>query len=158
MKRTGGKRPIYSALGIGSPLMRTCTALAAIEREWARIVGPALARRSRPTSYEDGVLVVSADGHAALQDMNFRKRQIIMEIRKNAWLELSDLKIETGRPYSQNMAHLPHPAKRTAPPKRIDPEALEKLSGEILSAHPDLPPELASSIARCRLMSAGEGR
>jgi hypothetical protein len=152
MKRTGGKRPIYSALGIGSPIMRTCTALAAIEREWHRIVGAALAQHSQPTSYEDGVLVVSVDRHTAFQDMNFRKMRIIMEIRKNAWLDLRDLKIETGRPPKFQISESPQgPAKRTRA-RHADPEATLKLSGEILSSYPDLPPELAASIARCRLM------
>jgi hypothetical protein len=158
LKRPGGKFPIYSALGIGSPIMRTCAALAAIEREWHRIVGDALARRSRPTSWENGVLVVAVEGHAALQDMNFKKRQIITKIRDNAWLDLSDMRIEPGRPGRYPATVTPATRARRAAPARIDPEALERLSGEILSAHPDLDPALAASIARCRLISGGIGK
>jgi hypothetical protein len=158
LKRPGGRHPIYSALGIGSPIMRTCAALAAIEREWHRIVGHALAQRSRPSSYDNGVLVVAVEGHSALHDMNFKKRQIIAKIRDNAWLDLSDMRIEPGRPAGGPLASMPAPRARRAAPARIDPDELERLYGEILSAHPDLDPSLAVSIARCRLMSGGKKR
>ena len=152
MRKRGEKRPIYSALGIDSPILRICAALTAIEREWPRIVGRALAARSFPKAFEDGVLVVSVDGHSALQDMNFRKNQIINEIRKNAWLRLSDIRTETGR-----AARLQSPAPPRAPRGkasfRVDGEAVENLAGEILSAYSDLDPELARSIARCRLIT-----
>jgi hypothetical protein len=137
--------------------MRTCAALAAIEREWDRIVGRALAQRSRPTSYEDGVLVVAVEGHSALQDMNFKKRQIITVIRDNAWLDLSDMRIEPGHSARHPIAAMPTPRARRASIARINPEALEKLYGEILFAHPDIDPALAASIARCRLMAARGG-
>jgi hypothetical protein len=158
MKRQGGKRPIYSALGIGSPILRICAALSAIEREWPRIVGHALAARSFPKAFEDGVLVVSVEGHSAFQDMNFRKNQIMREIRDNAWLKLCDIKVETGRKTrARDSAIALRSAKRKTAP-RIDPEAVEKISGEILSAYSDLDPELARSIARCRLMSGGRDK
>jgi hypothetical protein len=157
LKRQGGRHPIYSALGIATPIMRTCAALAAIEREWHRIVGYALAQRSRPISYENGVLVVVVQGHSALQDMNFKKRQFIAEIRKNAWLDLSDMRIEPGHPGRLPIAVAFPPRARCAAPAKIDPAALERLSCEILSNHPDLDPDLAASIARCRLMSARDG-
>jgi hypothetical protein len=158
MKRQGGGRPIYSALGIDSPILRICAALSAIEREWHRIVGHALAARSYPKAFEDGVLVVSVDGYSALQDMNFRKSQIMRAIRDNARLKLCDLKVETGSPMKLQCHALPPSAERRKNAPRIDPEALDKLSGEILSAHSDLDPELARSIARCRLMTSGRDK
>ena len=115
-------------------------------------MGSALAARSFPKAFEDGVLVVSVDGHSALQDMNFRKNQIINEIRKNAWLRLSDIRTETGR-----AARLQSPAPPRAPRRRaslrVDDEAVEKLAGEILAAYSDLDPEIARSIAKCRIIS-----
>ncbi|MDR0648205.1 MAG: DUF721 domain-containing protein [Synergistaceae bacterium] len=158
LKRPGGRHPIYSALGIGSPMLRACAALAAIEREWHRIVGPALALRSRPTAYEDGVLVVAVEGQLALQDMNFKKRQIIAAIRDNTWLDLSDIKIEPGRKTTHQATVMPAQRARRITPVKIDATALERLSGEILSAYPDLDPALAASIARCRLISGGQGQ
>jgi hypothetical protein len=97
VKREGGERPVYSAIGIDSPFMRTCSALLAVEIEWRRIVGGALASRSFPKAYEDGVLVVCVDGAAAMQDMNFKKNAIVREIRTKASLKIDDIRVEFGR-------------------------------------------------------------
>jgi hypothetical protein len=152
--RPGGKRPIYSALNAGSSILRVCSALSIIEREWPRIAGQALAARSSLVSFEDGILVISVDGQAALQDMNFKKNAILKEIRSKARLKLNDLKIETGRPASTTRAANPTGgAKRRARAPRIDLDAEEALKNEILAQHEDLDPKLAATIARCRLIS-----
>jgi hypothetical protein len=153
MKRAEGCRPVYSALGIGTPILRVCAALSAIEREWPGIVGHALASRSSLKSYGDGVLVVSVDGQAAVHDMNFKKNEIVREIRNKVRLKLNDLKIETDRPRRlTSAADQSRPRKRRAAAK-IDQAALESITDEILSSYSDLTPELARSIARCRLMT-----
>ncbi|MDR3321234.1 MAG: DUF721 domain-containing protein [Synergistaceae bacterium] len=151
-KREGGERPIYSALGADSSIMRVCKALAVVEREWARIVGVALASRSALKAYEDGVLVISAEGQAALQDINFKKSFIMREIRTNARLKVSDVRVEQGYMHGGEMPVIV-PAVRAHGRVRIDPEAEEAIKNEILSAHDGLDPDLARSIARCRIAS-----
>ncbi|MDR1944476.1 MAG: DUF721 domain-containing protein [Synergistaceae bacterium] len=158
MKRPGGERPIYSVIGVGSPMLKVCAALSVIEREWARIVGDALASRSCPISYDDGVLVVFVQGQSALQDINFKKNAIIKEIRTKALLKLNGLKVEIGHNGTSGAAAAtPRPARLRASP-RVDPEAEEALRDNILSAHADLPPELAGAIARCRIISERAAR
>jgi hypothetical protein len=152
-KRKGGERPIYSALGAGLPIMSVCAALAVVEREWERIVGAALASRSALKSYEDGVLVISAEGQSALQNINFKKGAIVREIRTKARLDVTDMRIELGYRQRGEM-HVSAPVARRARARvRIDPEAEEALKNEILSVHADLDPELARRIARCRIAS-----
>jgi hypothetical protein len=133
--------------------MKVCYALAALEKEWPRIVGPALASRSLPKSWENGVLVVLVDGHAALQDINFRKNAIMSEIRTKAKLKLEDMKIEQGYRQKRVGFRPSAPRPRIARAPRVDPQAEESLKNEILTAHSDLDPELAGLIARCRLAS-----
>jgi hypothetical protein len=157
VKRVGGERPVYSALGIDSPLMRTCSALLAVELEWRRIVGTALASRSFPKAYEDGVLVVCVDGAAAMQDMNFRKNAIVREIRTKAALKIDDIRVEIGGRRNRAEPAGGGLTKRRARAPRVPAHAEEELVREMLARYSGISPELAHSIARCRIVSERGG-
>jgi hypothetical protein len=153
-KREGGIRHLSSAVGARHPVVRLCAILSGVEREWPRIVGDALARRSFPDSYEEGVLTVAVDGPSAMQDMNFKKSAIISELRAKAGLRIENIKIERGfkrgeSPSRTNRAYITRPPA----PRVVDPSKEENLTSEILAEHEDISPETAGSIARCRLMS-----
>lgn len=145
------ERPIFAMLGASSSITRLCMALATIEQEWRRIVGDSLARRSSPSSYQDGVLHIAVDSQAVLHDMNFKKNAIAREIRTKVLLNVESVKIEIG---SVRPPSLPSVATRGAPLKKIslDEERLCACRDEILSAYAEMDPELAKSIARAKML------
>ncbi|GHV54390.1 hypothetical protein FACS1894216_14310 [Synergistales bacterium] len=153
-KREGGVCHLSSAVGARHPVVRLCAVLSGVEREWPRIVGDALARRSFPDSYEEGVLTIAVDGPSAMQDMNFKKNAIMRELQAKAGLRIEAVKIELGFkrgeiPSRTNRSYITRlPAARA-----VDPLKEEKLTSEILAEYEDIAPETARSIARCRLMS-----
>ena len=152
MPRTSNsERPIYTLVGTASPVARLCMVLATIEREWWRIVGDALALRSAPSGYSDGVLHISVDSQAVLHDMNFKKNMIVREIRTKARLNVEGVKIEIGRVRRTNATPT---MPRRKPPKKIpiDEARVQILCDEILSCHADMDPELARRIARMRMI------
>lgn len=152
-KRGGGEQPVYSFMAAAYPLARLCMILSTVEREWEKIVGRPLAFRSSPKAFEDGVLFVTVDSHAVLHDMNFRKNAIVREIRTKALLPVRDVKIEIGKIKRENPVR-ETTARRQNRKQDIDPSLEEKVTAEILAIHEDMNPELARSIARCRIMSA----
>ena len=88
--------PIYRVLGGTRSFFSLCATLSMIEMEWKLIVGDALAKRSGPKSFEDGVLVVAVENKSAEKDMNFRKGAILREIRTKTSLSLKDIRTEIG--------------------------------------------------------------
>ncbi len=152
MSRTSNReRPIYAIVGAGAPIAKLCMVLATIEREWRRIVGDALAERSAPCGYCDGVLHIAVDSQAVLHDMNFKKNTIVREIRTKARLNVEGVRIEIGRVRRTNATQL---MPRYKPPKKItvDESRVQLFCDEILSQHADMDPELARRIARVRMM------
>lgn len=143
------ERPIYALVGAAYPVAKLCMVLATVEREWRRIVGEALAERSAPSGYCDGVLRVTVDSQAVLHDMNFKKNAIAREIRAKARLNVESVKIEIGHVRRSNATPV---MPRRRPPRKtaVDEERAEALRGEILAQHSDMDPELARRIARVR--------
>jgi len=50
--------------------------------EWARVVGPRIAARSRAVTFQAGTLVVEVDGSAWMQELNVLKRQLIKTLNR----------------------------------------------------------------------------
>jgi hypothetical protein len=150
-------RPIYDVLSnpLAASVTSLCMALSAIEHEWRAIVGDRIAARTAPKALEGDVLVVAADGQAVLQDMNFKKSALVKKISAGARIELRDIRVELGMP-PRTAARPPHHSKPNArlSAPQADPEAVESLACEILSMYADIPPELARTIARCRIAAS----
>jgi hypothetical protein len=92
------ERAVSSFLDSPELMLKLCESLARVEREWPSLAGEALARRSFPRAFEDGVLIVSVENRFALQDMNFKKSAVLKRIREETPLRLKDIKTEMGRP------------------------------------------------------------
>ncbi len=150
-------RPIYDLLSVSSVTTVTslCMTLSALEREWRSLVGDRLALRTAPKALEGDVLVVTADAQAVLQDLNFKKNALVQKIRTGARIDLRDIRVELGSGSKRPDGAAPRRSRPKAPPRsvRVDPDAVESLATEILSRHETLPPELARTIARCRIMA-----
>jgi hypothetical protein len=124
--------------------------LASVENNWPSIAGDAIARRSSPRSFEDGVLVVAAQNKLVQQDINFRKNAIIREINANTVLALRDIRAEVGLPLQKtSLRGGGKKQRRRATPAAKGPEH-ERVKNEIMERHPALGEELAAAIARCR--------
>jgi predicted nucleic acid-binding Zn ribbon protein len=50
--------------------------------EWARIVGPRVARHTRALGFRDGVLRVEVDGSAWMHELSFLKRELIQRLNR----------------------------------------------------------------------------
>jgi hypothetical protein len=152
--REGEERPIYRVIGRDISFFGLCAALLMIEMEWRSIVGDALAKRSGPKSFEDGVLVVAVENKSAEKDMNFRKGAILREIRTKASLSLEDMKdirTEIGGAAKRERP-IRNAAARHAGRRIVPADGADLLVSEMLDRNPLLTPELAKIIARCRVM------
>lgn len=145
------ERPIYSLVRTAYPVAKLCVVLATIEREWGRIVGDDLARRSTPSGYANGVLRIAVDSQAALYDMNFKKNAIAREIRAKARLEIESIKIEIGSVW-RSSAESAMPGRRPVRTVTVDETRVGSIRDEILGQHTELDPELARCIARLRVL------
>jgi hypothetical protein len=136
---------------------RLCVSLAALEREWRFVVGDALADRSCPKMFEDGVLVVSVTGQSVMQDIGFKKAAIRRAIRDKISLEIKDIRAEIGR--LNRTVPEPPPRRRARPPRRDGTAGrkIDDMCRDIMSRHEGLDPELALRIARCRVIG-GQAR
>jgi hypothetical protein len=153
LKREGGERAIYDALGQSKSFCGLCAVLSEIERDWASIAGKSLANLSVPRAYDDGVLVVAVKNRSAQQDMNFKKSAILKAVFDKTSLNLKDLRTEISRTLHPGTLAPKFPAprrKRNAAPVKYGPE-LELTKAEILARNPGLRPELAEIIAQCRV-------
>ncbi len=68
-----------------------------LEAQWHLAVGPALARKSRPTRVRNGVLEVIVESSIVLQELNFQKRQLTEKMSKNQTTQqLRDIRFRVG--------------------------------------------------------------
>jgi hypothetical protein len=152
-RKGGGLKSINEELGSYGSIFGLCADLASVENNWPSIAGDALARRSAPRSYEDGVLVVTVQNKLVQQDINFRKSAIIKEINTNTVLALRDIRAEVGLPLKKTAPRGGvKKRRRRVPPAAKGPE-LERAKSEIMERHPALDEELAAAIARCRAIT-----
>lgn len=49
---------------------------------WAEVVGPVIAKRSRPRMLRDGILFIEVENSVWMQELWFHQRQIIERIKK----------------------------------------------------------------------------
>lgn len=75
-------------------IVALCDALSRMEREWRTIVGPTIAMHARPTSYEEGVLVITVDSPSVMNDLNFRRQMLRKSIESASRVAIRDLRIE----------------------------------------------------------------
>jgi len=136
--------PIGAFLGRGlSPQARMRLNLADLSKNWEKVVGEVLARKSRPVSLEDGVLVVACETSSVAQEI-LARRDIIADRARKEW----GLAFEGVRP-SVRRIPLPRGAavKKEAPPPFEPPrqeieKALARIGGRIGK------PEIETALAR----------
>jgi predicted nucleic acid-binding Zn ribbon protein len=51
-------------------------------RDWAEVVGPVIANKSRPRMLRDGILFIEVENSVWMQELWFHQKQIIDRIRK----------------------------------------------------------------------------
>ena len=61
--------------------------------DWARIVGPGVARYTRAVSFEHGVLRVEVEGSAWMHELGYLKRELIKTLNR----ELGDSRVRDVR-------------------------------------------------------------
>lgn len=133
VKRRKDPDPVSAFLGKSlSPEAMAQVNLADLSKKWEQVVGPVLAKSSRPVSLEDRVLVVACQSPAVAHEILIR-RDIIAQKARNGW----GLAVEGVRPSVRRV-----PLPRSAPPKRpaivpIEPRpeeverAKERIGGRI---------------------------
>jgi predicted nucleic acid-binding Zn ribbon protein len=50
---------------------------------WAEVVGPVVAKKSRPRMLRDGILIIEVENSVWMQELWFHQKQIIDRIRKD---------------------------------------------------------------------------
>ena len=75
--RRHAPRPIGSALQALLPRLEPLTPLAAIQREWQRAVGEAVAREAQPVSVRDGVVTVGCESAVWAQELDLMSPAIV---------------------------------------------------------------------------------
>ncbi len=51
--------------------------------EWAEVVGPQLARRTRAVAFHEGVLHIEVEGSPWMQELGFLKRDLVRKINEH---------------------------------------------------------------------------
>lgn len=88
-------------------ILRTARAQIAM-RDWAEIVGPALAERSSPDRYGKGTVWVAVQGSAWAQELRMRKDVILERLRVRAGDPSLFVDVRFGvRPLPQKLLGLP---------------------------------------------------
>ncbi|MDR3164944.1 MAG: DUF721 domain-containing protein [Synergistaceae bacterium] len=153
MNREERLKSISEELGSYRSFFGLCADLASVENNWPSIAGDAVARRSLPRSFKDGVLIVVVENKLVQQDINFKKNAIINGINTNTALAIKDIRAEVGLPLRKTGTCGRDAWKRRK--KRVQIVAketeLEHVKNEIMERHPALGEELAAAIARCRI-------
>ncbi|MDR3279861.1 MAG: DUF721 domain-containing protein [Synergistaceae bacterium] len=157
MTEERGEKKIFNALSKSESFFGLCATLSMIEHEWESIAGAALAKRSGPKAYEDGVLVVGVENRSAEQDMNFRKGAIIKEIRSKMSLRLKDIRTEICRVKRRRVSVVVSASRWRKPPAVPEGPELEALVCDMMERNPKLKPGIARAAARCRIARAKRG-
>ena len=113
-----------------------------IQRGWASIAGPELARRSRPGELRGGTLTVTVDNSPWLHEMTLRSRDLLARLQARHGKAVSALRFSLGA--------LPASAPRSARPAPSRPDRLtaeEARSVDAIAA-PVTDPALAVSVRR----------
>ena len=66
--------------------------------DWARIVGPRVARHTRAVSFEHGVLRVEVEGSAWMHELSYLKRELIRTLNRELGVNrVRDVRFEGPR-------------------------------------------------------------
>ena len=123
--------------------------LADLAKNWEKVVGAVLAKRTRPISVEDRVLLVACESPAVAHEILLR-REIVTEKVKMGW----GIPVDGVKPAVRRI-----PLPRTVPPKRQPPPPFEPTPQEVERAkariegriaRPDVESALAHLIATFR--------
>lgn len=69
-----------------------------LRREWPRIVGEAIARRSMPVRARGATLIVEVQNNVWMNEIQFHRREIVRKIRKEfPRLKIEDIRLELER-------------------------------------------------------------
>ncbi len=92
----------------------------AIRKEWSRLVGPELGRRSRPGQLKAGALDVTVDNSPVLHEMTLRSEELVAALQTRFGSTVTSLRLAIGVV----------PARPDAPSTRPRPATEERLSRE----------------------------
>ncbi|MFA0888211.1 MAG: DUF721 domain-containing protein [Synergistales bacterium] len=121
-RRAKDLSPIGAFLGRSlSPQAMVRLNLADLSKNWEKVVGEVLAKRSRPISVEDKILVVACESPAVAHEVQMR-RDIIAEKARKGW----GIPLEGVKPAVRRI-----PLSRAALPKKTPPPPFEPTSQEV---------------------------
>lgn len=142
---TGRRNPVR----VGSLLTSAVPALAermleeTIRRQWAAIVGPEAARRSRPRTLRQGTLEVTVDNSPWLQELTLRSGTIVAALGERHGTAVTAVRVTMGAAFAQTSPEVPREsgtaARRLTDAERGLVEA---------TARPIADPVVASSLRR----------
>jgi len=67
-------------------------------RGWAEVVGPVIAKKSRPRMLKDGILFIEVENSVWMQELWFHQKQIIDRIKKEyPKVEVTGVRLEIER-------------------------------------------------------------
>ncbi len=131
------------------PVFQMAFKLAQMERQWAEIVGPRLAERSKPVSMENGSLVVVCESPAAAQLLRMCAGTLTLKVKKMFGVQLAGVRSVVGRVERprRSAPAAPRPLKVS---RAAVEEAFERISPQIKD--PD------TALALARLEAAAKAR
>lgn len=143
--RTGRRNPVR----VGSLLTSAVPALAermleqTIRRQWADIVGPDAARRSRPATLRQGTLEITVDNSPWLQELTLRAGTIAAALAARHGAAVTTVRVTMGAAFAPASAELSREARAT-------PRSLTDAERGLVEAttRPIADPVVASSLRR----------
>ncbi len=117
--------------------------LADLAKNWEKVVGEVLSRKSRPVSLEDGILVVACETSSVAQEILVRRDLIADRARKEWGLVFKGVRPSVRKvPLPRNAAVRNKPPASIEPPPQEVEKALARIGGRIGK------PEIETALAR----------
>jgi len=117
--------------------------LADLSKNWEKVVGEVLARKSRPVALEDGILVVACETSSVAQEILVRRDLIADRARKEWGLALKGVRPSVRRiPLPRSAAVKKESPPPFEPPRHEVEKALARIGGRIGN------PEIETALAR----------
>lgn len=142
--------PVSAFLGRSlSPQAMAQINLADLSKNWEKVVGAVLAKRSRPIAVEDRVLVVACESPAVAHEILLRREIITGKVQKGWGIPLDGVKPSVRRiPLPRTAV----PKKEPPPPFEPSPQEVERAKARIEGRidRPDVESALAHLIATFR--------
>jgi predicted nucleic acid-binding Zn ribbon protein len=80
--RRAAPRPLTDALRALASDLEPATALAAVQRAWPPVVGPAIAAEASPTGERDGVVTVSCRSAVWAQELDLMSADLVVRLNE----------------------------------------------------------------------------